>query len=183
MTITTVFELTVKITVESDLPDIFRIREDPLVKPNQYKMSRGGGIENWRSCLHVDNLPDGVVWRCWTIRVGDQIVGHVTGLHSQIKYGRSYHFGWNLAPNFWGRGIMAQALTHVLDDVFAEANVEAVVADCFESNERCIRLVQKLGFSPMKINWPERLTIWIRHSCPHKVLRNRLLATDWNARN
>lgn len=54
--------------------------------------------------------------------------------------------GYWLAPPFWGKGLMAEAIAAVVDRAFDHWGFAAVAADVFSTNDRSIGLLEKLGF-------------------------------------
>jgi len=54
--------------------------------------------------------------------------------------------GYWLAPPYWGRGLMGEAILALADHAFTHHELDAVVAEVFPHNARGIRLVEKLGF-------------------------------------
>lgn len=53
--------------------------------------------------------------------------------------------GYWLAPEFWGRGLMPEAIVAVANHAF-DLGFEAVGADVFDFNERGLRVLEKIGF-------------------------------------
>ncbi len=58
----------------------------------------------------------------------------------------SVELGYDLATQWWGQGLMTEALGAVLAYAFDELHVEVVVADTRSTNARSIRLLERLGF-------------------------------------
>jgi ribosomal-protein-alanine N-acetyltransferase len=54
--------------------------------------------------------------------------------------------GYILHPDHWGRGLATEALSAVIDHVFAARAIEAIKADVDPRNEGSLRLLAKLGF-------------------------------------
>lgn len=59
---------------------------------------------------------------------------------------RPPELGYILHPDHWGQGLATEALTAVLDRLFAATDHAAVNADVDPDNAASIRVVQKLGF-------------------------------------
>ena len=56
--------------------------------------------------------------------------------------------GYWIAPPYWGRGLMREALVAVIRHGFGTLRVAKFEADAFPENERSIALLEGLGFRP-----------------------------------
>jgi RimJ/RimL family protein N-acetyltransferase len=175
-------EIELRDTTEADLPAIFRIRKDPLVVPHQFRLSQSDNI----AFLSKHLFPRGraakrPAFRCSTIWQDGEIIGHVFHLH-QSWFGKPYcSCGWNLAPAQWGRGIMCAALSQLFDSFFREQGIEMVIADCFSTNARCQRLLEKLRFTPAQLPVLTRLRFALNYQCGHWICRYELTRDRWRA--
>jgi ribosomal-protein-alanine N-acetyltransferase len=70
------------------------------------------------------------------------------GIHSFTSDGTAAEIGCLLARRSWGQGLMAEALTSVIDLGFATLGLESLRADIDAPNLRSRRLFQRLGFQP-----------------------------------
>jgi [ribosomal protein S5]-alanine N-acetyltransferase len=68
------------------------------------------------------------------------------GIHSFTSDGTAAEIGGLLARRSWGQGLMAEALTGVIDLGFATLGLESLRADIDAPNLRSRRLFQRLGF-------------------------------------
>ena len=73
--------------------------------------------------------------------------------------GRKVMCGYVLAKKFWGRGMMTEALQHLLDWAIAQPDVDRVWAYCDLENSASIRVMEKAGLVREGI-----LRRW--HACP-----------------
>ena len=55
-------------------------------------------------------------------------------------------FGFDLHPDYWGRGLMPEAVRAVMKLCFETLNFDFVSAGYFQGNERSARVIQKCGF-------------------------------------
>ncbi|MCR9120317.1 MAG: GNAT family N-acetyltransferase [bacterium] len=138
-------QLNMRETVDGDLAAITRIRSDLRVSVHQYRSPR--------------SAPNNAVVRGWrvqsvTLLWGSQVIGHISHMHQQA----TVICGWNLDPEFWGRGIMAQSLTILLTRFFDREGVGQVIVECFADNERCQRLLHRLCFVQVSIPIIERVS-------------------------
>ena len=58
----------------------------------------------------------------------------------------SCDLGYWIAEPFWGRGLMAEAISAVVATAFEHWRLDRVGADVFTTNDRSIKLLEKLGF-------------------------------------
>jgi RimJ/RimL family protein N-acetyltransferase len=168
-------KLIVRETTEADLPAIVRIQNDPLVTLQQFRAGKGGTLAAWRQRLHGDWRRWNVSFRCSTIDIEGEIAGYITQLTWQARSLKQCYCGWNLDPPRWGQGLAVQALTLLFNSLFAgTSDLDAVISDCFTRNDRCLRVLAKLGYQPAPIPWFERLHTALRFGCHQWILRHRL---------
>jgi RimJ/RimL family protein N-acetyltransferase len=175
-------DIAIRDTVEADLPDIFRIRTDPLVRPYQYKLTSVDTIDVWKQLLLGSRTQGGVVFKCATIVRQAEIIGHISQIHYEASGHKMCACGWNLAPKYWGQGIAVITLSELFHSLFGDQQIDAVISDCFANNHRCVRVIEKLKYEPIGISWYERLRIAISNRCLHWILRFQLSAKSWQNR-
>ncbi|MCP3970309.1 MAG: GNAT family N-acetyltransferase [Rhodobacteraceae bacterium] len=56
------------------------------------------------------------------------------------------HFGYWVAPEFWGRGIATEAATAMIDMIFRKAGTTQIATGYLEGNAASARVLSKLGF-------------------------------------
>lgn len=171
-------KIAIRDTVESDLLDIFRIRTDPLVAVHQLRLTTGDDLDFWRQQLFGDRRNAAVVFKCTTILDDRVVIGHISQHHLKQGDWTTCECGFNLAPQYWGRGIMRMALSRLFDAFFEEQGVDLVISDCFADNHRCIRLLSKLGFQRIGIGLLARILIAYQMRCLRWIRRFELTATD-----
>ena len=174
-------DIAIRDTVEADLPAIFRIRTDPLVHPHQYKLTRGDTIDVWKQQLFGSRKGGRMHFKSTTIVRDNEIIGHISQTHYEACGRNMCYCGWNLAPTYWGQGIAMIALSRLFDSFFSEQRIDTVISDCFSSNQRCIRLLQKLGYEPVPIAPYERVLILVVNRCLRWTRRFQLTADRWRA--
>jgi ribosomal-protein-alanine N-acetyltransferase len=83
----------------------------------------------------------------WVITLIGEIKLVGTILYWHIEWGKNKaEIGYEMLPEYWGKGIMSEALRKVIGFGFAELKFKEITADPNERNERSIRLLEKLGF-------------------------------------
>ena len=69
------------------------------------------------------------------------------GFYDWDKSVRKVEVGYDLAPRYWGRGLMTEAFAAVLRFGFAAWQLHRIQAIIDVDNHRSIHLVQRLGFT------------------------------------
>lgn len=69
------------------------------------------------------------------------------------RYGRTAEIGYVLSEEYWGRGIMTEAVKEVLRYGFIRQGLRLWVAEVFDGNDASQRILEKLGFGePMRLS-------------------------------
>ncbi len=86
--------------------------------------------------------------RCWAICSADNQVfyGVVTLVFWKKKH-RKAETGYWIFPEYWGKGIVSEALKKVLDYGFREMNLHRITAESDDDNAGSIGVLKKLGFA------------------------------------
>lgn len=63
-----------------------------------------------------------------------------------LKDIRCRELGFALSKDFWGQGLMPEALKKIIDYLFYGVSLDAVVCSHFVQNKRSARVQEKLGF-------------------------------------
>ncbi len=69
------------------------------------------------------------------------------GFHCWDKNKDCVEIGYDLQKEYWGQGLMMEALKAILDFAKSEMMVRQVYAHIFVDNTKSIRLVERLGFT------------------------------------
>ncbi len=170
-------EITVRNILREDIARLHAIRTNRQVAEFQLPPC---SIHRWRRQIEgAENTP-GLSYRCTTILVNGEVAGLISQSHYQ-KPGAAYTVvcGWSLAPDYWGRGVMQQALTAVFDQFFLEQKVRQVVADTFAGNVRNLRLMEKTGFTPVRMTFRGRLWSAWQYRSLRRLRRYAISAETW----
>jgi RimJ/RimL family protein N-acetyltransferase len=172
-----------RLAVPDDFAAITDIRQHPLVRPQQYRVHNALWLEILLARLNADVSAQSFEWRVTAIHQESSVIGHISEFRTTCKSGISVQLGWNLHPDYWGCGLMTLALTEFINQLFSNEICTSVIADCFSNNERCIRLLHRLGFVETNIGQLERLLICAFRLCPHRILRHKLDVVEWSTRH
>lgn len=81
----------------------------------------------------------------WIVEEDGEPAGWITLVVSNWEHGLA-EVGYALATEHQGRGLMTQALTLLLHDLFAHTKIERVEARCATDNLPSRRVLEKVGF-------------------------------------
>jgi ribosomal-protein-alanine N-acetyltransferase len=74
-----------------------------------------------------------------------QLVGTL-GLHNYSRRDRRAEIGFDLYKDYWGKGIMTEAVRILINYGFQQLNLNRIEATTDSENTRSIRLLERLGF-------------------------------------
>ncbi|RYY25684.1 MAG: N-acetyltransferase [Sphingomonadales bacterium] len=120
----------------------------------------------------ADKSPD---WRCWSItRHGDDTaIGFVAA--GEKRQGNVTEIGYALARAHWGSGFAAEAVTRMVEQIFAEGQ-RRVFADTDPDNTASRALLERLGFKLegyLRAEWETH--IGVRDTTLYGLLREEWL--------
>ena len=87
----------------------------------------------------------------FAIIAGDEVIGGVGLEFRQDVYRKTPLMGYWLAEDYWGKGIMPQAVKLVAAYAFAELDVICILANVFHKNPASMRVLEKAGFAKQGI--------------------------------
>ena len=131
---------------ESDLEDFYAYGKDPEVGPNagwKPHGSIGESAEILKSFLESDEV------RAVVLKENGRAVGSL-GLHPDRLHhegvGIGREIGYVLSRDYWGRGLMTEAVRSAIRFAFGTMGLDYLSAAHFPWNERSKRVIQKCGF-------------------------------------
>ena len=172
-------EIALRTTIESDVEDIFKIRKHPLVAKSQYPFQPDDTPERYIEFLNSTDADAPCIFRSTTILANDTIVGHVSQHEFKQEFGIVYQVGFNIHPDFWGQGIMTTTLPLVIDRLFEDYHAWLVACNCFHSNHRCQRLLERTGFRQKKISVFEQVQAIYTTRCFRWLKRYMMTRNNW----
>jgi len=132
---------------EADVPVLFRIHSDPEAMrywdaPVWKDDERGRAMVARDLALATrDHLRLGIELAATRALLGTCSLWNIN------EQSRRAEIGFIQGPETWGQGYMREALTALLDYAFTELRFNRIEADIDPRNERCARLLDRLGFS------------------------------------
>lgn len=106
--------------------------------PHPYTMS---DAERW-----VFHASASLVKNVFAIVVNGQAVGSIGLVAKDDVYRRSMEIGYWLSEDFWGRGIITEAVGVVTRYGFSSFDIVRIYADVFEWNVASMRVLEKNGY-------------------------------------
>lgn len=83
----------------------------------------------------------------WAIaRPEDRLLIGTCGYHNWQQARREAELSYELLPDYWGRGLMSEALAPVLEFGLREMNLASILAKVIRENVVSVRLLEKFGF-------------------------------------
>lgn len=92
--------------------------------------------------LEKANLPSGYGI---TVKGSDHIIGSCDFNHRHED--DVFEIGYMLHPDYWGKGIMSEAVGALIEVGFTLLNLHKVEIRCYGSNKQSQRVAEKLGFT------------------------------------
>ncbi|MCY3784133.1 MAG: GNAT family protein [Chloroflexi bacterium] len=127
----------------SDAEDVFAYAHDPVWArflpgvPEPYERHHADEfvashvLKDWRTESH------------WALEHAGRVVGHV-GLTPAPRHGR-VELGYELARWLWGRGLMTEAASAVIDEAFRKLPLRKILAHAIAANVGSTRVMEKVG--------------------------------------
>lgn len=90
------------------------------------------------------NLQQKVIWAVCSKEQNNLLgVIRLYGINKEHHYA---NIGFELNRNYWGKGIISESLTTVLNFLFSQVQFNRIEAQTFVGNQRSIKLLERLGF-------------------------------------
>ena len=141
----------------SDLNAIYQLQSNPRVVEH-FGRPPHSRIEQSEELLHkiVDGVQNGTSIR-WaiTIKPSLEFIGS-TGFWRWNQPHFNAEIGYELAPDYWGAGIMVEAIKPTLVFGFDTMKLHRVEANVEPNNKGSVRVLEKLGFQRealLRENW------------------------------
>jgi RimJ/RimL family protein N-acetyltransferase len=139
--------ITLRVAQPADAVYLCSWRDEPTVR--QFQPLGTASLAQLRAELGRQSMTD--LYRGqgdkfqWIVRFEDQPVGWITLVVTNWDHGLA-EIGYALSTPYQGLGIMPQALTLLLAELFLRSKLDRIEARCATDNDRSQRVLQKLGF-------------------------------------
>lgn len=131
--------------VETDAADLYAYACDPRVGPD-------AGWQPHRSVEESRQIIGTVFSAPNVFAVVDKASGRVigsagfVGRHQTMLPGPDEEIGYALSPEFWGRGLIPEAVRELLRYGFEDLGLAAIWCGHYDFNDKSRRVVEKCGF-------------------------------------
>jgi ribosomal-protein-alanine N-acetyltransferase len=159
---------------------IFKEWSDPVVtyymRDEEPLQTREQAEEMLRPLQTPEKMP-GFKWWGIELRAERQLIGTCGYCRWDKRHHRA-EIGYDLWPDYWGQGLMPEALQALLRFGFEEMDLNRAEATTHTENERSQRVLAKLGF--------QREGLLREYYCRDGIYNDQvqfsLLRSDWHAR-
>lgn len=131
----------------SDTEELFRIWSDPKVTEFLVLDPFTTSDEAAGMVRLLEELPVDGAGRRWTIieRATGRVMGTL-GFHNVKRDHHRAEIGYEIAPAFWGAGLMSEALQRLIEYCFQKEGLNRLEAFVNEGNNRSYRVLERNGF-------------------------------------
>ncbi|HTD39637.1 MAG TPA: GNAT family N-acetyltransferase [Mucilaginibacter sp.] len=131
----------------ADAEQIFKIRSDARV--NEFvdrtpATSIEDGLSFINQIITNQNKREGIMWAI-TLKDNPKLIGTIVYWHI-VKEKDEAEIGYEMLPDYFGKGIMQEALLKVIEFGFGTMELKTILADTKADNLRSINLLEKCGF-------------------------------------
>ena len=109
-----------------------------------YPYTEKDGEEYIRSMLSADE--DNTF--AFAVTVDDKAIGSISVFRGENIHRLTAELGYYIAEEYWGKGIMTEAVKQICDHVFKNSDIVRIYAEPFAENTASCRVLEKAGFQP-----------------------------------
>jgi ribosomal-protein-alanine N-acetyltransferase len=131
----------------ADAEQIFRIRTDPRVNEfldRKPAASLDDSLKFIKNILKAQQNEDGMMWAI-TLKNDPALIGTVV-YWQIVKEQDQAEIGYEMLPEFYGQGIMREALSEVIRFGFETMGLKTIIGETKGVNLRSVNALQKCGF-------------------------------------
>ena len=82
----------------------------------------------------------------FAITVNGKVIGSIGAFRQTNIHNKTAELGYYIAEEYWGKGIMTEAVKQLCDYVFSHTNIIRIYAEPFAYNIGSCRVLEKAGF-------------------------------------
>ena len=105
-----------------------------------YPYTEQDGLDYISSMISADEN------EAFAITVDDKAVGSIGIFRQENIHRQTAELGYYIAENYWGKGIMTEAVTQICEYVFDKSDIIRIYAEPFAYNKASCRVLEKAGF-------------------------------------
>lgn len=83
----------------------------------------------------------------YAITIDDRAVGSIGAFRQENIHRQTAELGYYLAEEYWGQGIMTDAIRQICEIIFATTDILRIYAETFDYNTGSRRALEKAGFT------------------------------------
>ena len=139
---------------EQDLPELAVILSSELIcqhtpfGPNTFQET-----ENYFKPL-IKSQTDSKAYKNYIIAIVDnnRVIGNI-GVFKKKENKNNYEIGYNLAEEYWNKGIMTKAVNRICYILIEKKKAKKITATVMSSNLASLKVLEKNGFKMNQINF------------------------------
>lgn len=135
-----------------DESEIFKLRSDEkvnkyLTRSNYKTMEEASAFINKinKGIENNESIYWGITQKPGDVHPGDKLIGTICLWNIQPEHYRA-ELGYELNPDFWGKGVMSEAIPKIIEYGFETMKLHSLEADLDPGNSRSAILLEKNGF-------------------------------------
>lgn len=130
-----------------DLDFVYQHFSDPRVAEFLLDEPPISNIAQAQEIIEFYQHPERKTWNRWgiSLKTTGQLIG-TCGFHKWNKRDLHAEIGYDLNPDFWGKGIMTEALRAAIQNGFKRMGLNRIAAIVYPQNQRSLQLLHNLGF-------------------------------------
>lgn len=82
----------------------------------------------------------------FAVTIDDKVIGSIGVFRQENIHRRTAELGYYIAENYWGQGIMTEAVKQICEYVFNNSDIIRIYAEPFAHNTASCRVLEKAGF-------------------------------------
>lgn len=82
----------------------------------------------------------------FAITVDDKVIGSIGVFRQENIHRQTAELGYYIAEEYWGKGIMTEAVKQICDYAFQNSDIIRIYAEPFSYNQASCRVLEKAGF-------------------------------------
>ena len=131
----------------SDAADLARAVSNKNVQDNlrdglPYPYTERDGAEYIEAMLSAD---ENKIF-AFAVTVDDRAIGSVSVFRGENIHRRTAELGYYIAEEYWGKGVMTDAVKQICEYVFNNSDIIRIYAEPFADNKASCRVLEKAGF-------------------------------------
>ena len=82
----------------------------------------------------------------FAVAINDKAIGSISVFRQENIHRRTAELGYYIAEEYWGKGVMTEAVKQICEYVFKNSDIVRIYAEPFADNTASCRVLEKAGF-------------------------------------